>query len=271
MAAVGENLSSLKNAKAWIQQAGSQNQTTDDQLIGRLITAASRFILGQLERPTLRLRTYTLQLDGSGSNRLSLPYFPVIDVSSLADGTFTVPPCPDVSSPGFLLEAWDGYPPGRMQQLIWRGGCFSRCVMGVAVTFRSGYLQASEPQSAAPKVTVDEPLGEWLADEGVTMNGVAMTAVSGTPATGQYKLGVEQGVYEFAPVDQGNLVLISYSFVPADLAQACRELVAERYSYRTRVGQTNKSIDGTTTVGFSLKDMPDYVATSLQPYKRVVF
>lgn len=265
---MGEDLTSLKRAKEWINPASSSNLTTDDELLRRLISASSRFILGQLLRPTLRLKTYTLNLQGSGTSSMMLPYFPVIDVLSLQVGTTTVQPSVSGST-GFLLDAWDGYPPGTMQMLHWRGGCFPNYPQSVAVTFRSGYFVPNEEQVAADAVQVNEVLGEWLADEGVTMNGVAMLCVVSAPSVGQYSLAPEPGGYIFNSADWGQNVLIPYSIVPSDLAHACREIIAERYSYKDRVGQTSKVI-GAETISFSLKDMPAWVTTALQPYKRVV-
>lgn len=267
---MAEDLTSLKRAKAWVLQAGSKDITTDDDVLRRLISAVSCFILGQLQRPTLRLNTYSVILDGSGSGQQMLPYFPVIDVSSVQSGSINVPAAQSMTDTGFSWPVWDGYPPGKMQSLFWRGGSFCRGQQNVAVTFRSGYYVANEPQVASTSVQVNETLGEWLADEGVTMNGVVMTPTTGTPTTGQYKLGPEPGSYVFSADDASTPVLISYSYVPSDLAQACREIVAERYSYKDRVGQTSKVL-GQETVSFSLKDMPDWAATTLQPYKRVVF
>ena len=69
-----------------------------------------------------------------------------------------------------------------------------------------------------------------------------LTAVTGTPAAGQYN--VSGGVYTFAAADAGANVLISYGFIPAAINNACIEWVAERYRYRTRVGQSRRPSAG---------------------------
>lgn len=61
-------------------------------------------------------------------------------------------------------------------------------------------------------------------------------AVAATPSAGQYN--VSAGVYTFSAADVGAAVLISYGFIPAAINNACIEWVAERYRYRTRVGQS---------------------------------
>jgi uncharacterized phiE125 gp8 family phage protein len=58
-----------------------------------------------------------------------------------------------------------------------------------------------------------------------------------------------------------------YAAVPADLAQACNELVGLRYGQRLRQDFVSQTLDGQVTA-FSQKDMPASVATALEPYKR---
>lgn len=60
-----------------------------------------------------------------------------------------------------------------------------------------------------------------------------------------------------------------YASVPAEIEQAVIELVALRYSERTRIGQASKSLGG-ETVSFMIKDFPADVLTVLNNYKKVV-
>jgi len=60
-----------------------------------------------------------------------------------------------------------------------------------------------------------------------------------------------------------------YSSVPLELAQACTELVALRYSERDRIGHQSKSLAG-ETVSFMIKDFPPDVLTILNNYRKVV-
>ncbi len=121
-------------------------------------------------------------------------------------------------------------------------------------------------------MTAAAPFGPWAGDQGVTYNTYnnvsSLTAVSGTPAAGQYN--VSGGVYGFAATDAGAGILISYGFIPAAINNACIEWVAERYRYRTRIGQNAQTVQGQMTSSYSLKDMPDFVRASLDPYRAVV-
>ena len=63
---------------------------------------------------------------------------------------------------------------------------------------------------------------------------------------------------------------ISYGFIPAAINNACIEWVAERYRYRTRIGQSAQTVAGQQTASYSLKDIPDFIRASLDPYRSVV-
>lgn len=56
--------------------------------------------------------------------------------------------------------------------------------------------------------------------------------------------------------------------VPAELTQACVELVAHRYREKDRIGLVSKGLSG-ETIAFSQKDMPSDVRTVLGNYKKV--
>jgi hypothetical protein len=141
------------------------------------------------------------------------------------------------------------------------------------VAYKAGFAVQGEvqtvPSSSAYTVTANAPFGAWGADQGVTYaNGTALTQVSGNPAVGQYS--VSAGIYTFNSADANAAVLISYSYVPSDIGHAAMEMVGERYRYKNRIGEVSKSLGGQETVSFSQKNMPDFIATLLQPYKRVI-
>jgi len=47
-------------------------------------------------------------------------------------------------------------------------------------------------------------------------------------------------------------------------------MVGERYRYKNRISEVSKSLGGQETMALSQKDMPDFIRTLLQPYKRVI-
>jgi len=143
--------------------------------------------------------------------------------------------------------------------LEFAGGYFPLGPQNTKVTYTAGYLVQSEPQTvpAAPgpyTVTVLQQQGIWSRDNGVVYaaTGVALTPVTTLTGAGQYIVGPDStpGLYTFDSADAGAALLISYSFIPASLEEACIQMVAERYSYRSRIGEISKSLGGQETVRF---------------------
>jgi hypothetical protein len=60
-----------------------------------------------------------------------------------------------------------------------------------------------------------------------------------------------------------------YATVPADIAQACTELVCQRYRERSHIGEVAKATGGTETVHYSQQDMSDSIRTLLAQYRAV--
>jgi hypothetical protein len=272
------DLAAIADVKAWLS-GSSGIGSTDDALIGRLITDVSGAITAYLGRPSLTPRAYSERLDGNGKTRLMLRHYPVLQLTSLVIDNVAMPAAPIPAAgatfaKGYLLEPWDGQPPGRPQALDLFHAHYCRGRQNIVVGYSAGYAVESEnatvpaapgPYTAAAAV----PFGPWAGDQGVTYyNGTALVAVAGAPGAGQYN--VSAGVYTFAAADAGAAVLLSYGFVPAAINNACIEWVAERYRYRTRVGQSAQTVQGQQTASYSLKDMPDFVRASLDPYRAVV-
>jgi hypothetical protein len=78
------------------------------------------------------------------------------------------------------------------------------------------------------------------------------------------------GVYTFSAADAGANLLVSYGYIPADLAIAVMDWVSDRMAYKDRVGTQSKSLGGQETVSYLVKSMPDFVKMSLQQYANVV-
>jgi hypothetical protein len=272
------DLATLADVKTWLS-GSSGIGSSDDTLIARLITDVSGAITAYLGRPSLTPRPFVERMDGNGKARVFLRHYPVLQMISLAIDNVAVPAAltPAAGAPltkGYLLEAWDGLPPGRPQALDLFHIFFRKGRQNVVVSYNAGYAveneNASVPVAPGPyTVTAAAPFGPWASNGGVTYNnGTALAAVTGSPGAGQYN--VSSGVYSFAAADAGAAVLISYGFIPAAINNSCIEWVAERYRYRTRIGQSAQTVQGQQTASYSLKDMPDFVRASLDPYRSVV-
>ena len=272
------DLAALADVKAWLS-GSSGIGSSDDALLARLVTDVSGAIAAYLGRASLTPRAYSERLDGNGKARIYLRHYPALQITSLAIDNVAVPAAvtPAAGAPygkGYLLEAWDGLPPGRPQALDLFHLLFRVGRQNVAVAYTAGYAVEGEsavvPLAPGPyTVTAAAPFGPWASDSGVTYNNdTPLIPVAGAPAAGQYN--VSGGVYSFAAADAGANLLISYGFIPAAINNACIEWVAERYRYRTRIGQSAQTVAGQMTAAYSLKDMPDFVRASLDPYRCVV-
>lgn len=60
-----------------------------------------------------------------------------------------------------------------------------------------------------------------------------------------------------------------YSPIPADVEEACIEMIASRYKARSRVDEVSKNLGG-MVVAFSQKDLSDNIKTILTQYKKVI-
>jgi hypothetical protein len=101
-------------------------------------------------------------------------------------------------------------------------------------------------------------------------------AIPPSPTDGSYGAG-----YVFSPTELAlrgyvftrraqNVFVIytaGHAVTPPDIAQAAIELVAQRYSERTRIGEVSRALSGTETVTYSQQDMSDDVKLLLSQYR----
>lgn len=261
------NLTTLANVKQWLNL---ENSNKSDALLNRLIPSTSAAILNWLSRRTLAKSPYTQYIDGNGGREIVFDFSPVLSVTSVSiDGN----PIPASNKNGFFFAPWNGYLPGLGQSLVLTGGYrFANGLQNIILSYMSGYAVVNEAQPiSGGMVTALQPMGAWCQDDGVTYaTGIVMTKVAASPAVGQYTVDT-LGNYGFNAADEGQTVLISYSFIPADIEQACIETIAERYTGKDRIGTISKTLAGQETVTYSQKDLNDYTTMILQPYKRVIW
>ena len=77
--------------------------------------------------------------------------------------------------------------------------------------------------------------------------------------------------YEFCR-GEGNVSIqytAGYATTPPELEQACIEVIALRYSERSRIGHQSKSLQG-ETVSFTIVDYPKPALAMMQNYKKVI-
>lgn len=261
------DLTTLARVKSWL---GITNTNSDDLLQG-LIGAASDFVLNEIQRDDLGYHSITEYYDGAGNNFMVLRQWPVSQIDSIQFNGLSVTTAA-IGNPrrnGYLLDP----PPqgGGQQRLTLFGHFFPQGRSNVTVSYHAGYLVQAEPQtipSAGPYTLATK--SPWLDDQGVlyASSGTALVFVEDAPAVGQYAVDAD-GVYTFAMADAGQKVLLSYSYVPAGLEQATRELVGERYKIKDRIGIVSQGVGGRETVSYSQKDMNSFISSLLRTFKRV--
>lgn len=114
------DLTTLSNVKAYLRLTA----TTDDALLGRLITAASEWVRKFVERDITE-GTYTLVLDGTGGPKICVPHYPVTEITAMSvDGVAVA--LASLVARGALITRTDG-------------GKFTKGLANVTVTFKAGF------------------------------------------------------------------------------------------------------------------------------------
>lgn len=257
-----ERLTTLAAVKDWL---GITTSDSDTGLL-RAIDAASRFTLNYLSRPTLKRATYTQKAFSSSSKqRVMLANWPVLEVTSVGiNGTA-------ITASTFS----NGLPSSGYALSEDRPGCRTLNFYGwsfgsVEVTYVAGFERTETVTIPATPFEVTVGDGDlWAVNRAVWIDGVLADAVSGTPQAGEYVVD-DAGKYTFAAADEGKSALISYGYVPSDIAFAVTEMVGEWYKRKDRIGVLSKTLGGQETVVYNNQDLTPLAMSSLQPYRNVV-
>lgn len=260
------DLTSLASVKSWLAPGSGTLADTNDTLLRRLISSASTFVISEISR-NIMVTDYDEWYDSGGQNFLSLRQWPVIDVESVQFGSVVIT---DEASGAPPVNGWRIDPPSRLMVSPY---CLPRGRSTVRVQYTAGYRMVGErqtvpevPDPVAPLTVTTNRM--WLSDLGVTLlDGTPLVAVEAPPGAGQYSVD-EDGVYTLNAAQAEEVVLITYSYVPADLEQAVIELVGERYKQRDRIGMNSKSLPNGESVSFLNRDMSENVRTTVGLYTR---
>lgn len=268
------DLATLPELKNWLKATSQTFTDADDTFLRKLIQRVSSIIMDYVSMSDVVQRSVNETRNGTGSNGIMLREWPVLSVSSLISSGVNVPAGQTTQDSGFVLAPRSTRGAGQPQMLMTRGFGFPVGLANIVVEYVAGYVIDGERQTISDTYTAiaSQPAGTWARAEAVVFasSGVALVEVPSAPAAGQYAIDPDvPGKYLFNSIDEGEDVLLTYSYVPSALTQACVEWVSERYSYRTRVGQLSRSQGGQETTSFSLKDMPDFIKLALQPFVKV--
>jgi hypothetical protein len=267
----GNQLTTLSNVKQWL--GVDPSNVDSDAMFNRMIRVASAFVLNYLNRDSFDLSVYSDVYDGYGNTWMMLRRGPVYQIHAVSFSGVPIPPASGngINNPysgGWVLEP--EYSVQGAQRLNFYGRATPRIRSSVYVQYSAGYVLTDEahtiPQGQHHHIDTNEL---WLGDISVVnaTNQSLFVRVSATPGPGQYT--VANGAYTFNAANTGVPVLITYSYVPADVVQAATEIVGERYRYLDRIGQTSKSLGGQETVSFSKESLSEFIRELLNPYKSV--
>jgi hypothetical protein len=232
-------------------------------------------------------RAYVEQYDGTGTQALVLPNYPLTTLTSLVISGTSIPLALQASGTqsfnqpfGYRFQKWNGIPPGEPAIIELLGFAYWMSRQNVVVSYTAGYQVTGEAAiiPGTPfRVTPLIPWGVWATDAGVTFaDGTVLTPIlSGTPATGQYIAPTPDAAspvytYLFAAADTGKTIILSYGFVPADLEQVALETIAERAAYRSRVGIRSQGLAGQETMSFDMYGLSIASKLFLAPYVSVL-
>jgi hypothetical protein len=267
MTALATDLTTLANLKGYLPNAGNMA----DQTLQRILSAASISIERYLARD-LVAKTYTKTFDGNNGPRMVLPDYPINSVTAVSIYGAVIPT-------GGQYTATLGAKPGffntdKTVELI--GYSFCKGKANVNITYSAGFETLAEAQSVPATipytVTPLQPNGAWVSDQGVSYaTSGQLTAVTGTPAQGQYSVSVGVGglpQYNFNSADASEAMLFNYGYVPPDLEQACIMLVQFWLAERTRPGEASRSMGGQNISFITKSGLPESVKQMIDQYKR---
>jgi hypothetical protein len=270
------NLTTLARVKSWL---GITTEDSDAALLG-LIQAVSVFIYDYIDIQTVAVTSYSELRDSQGHNWIRPNNWPLISLESVLYGGITVntESSGNPAGPGFLIN----YPNrniGRARITIQGYQPFPFGKNCVTINYTAGFQQVDDRIIIPIYNDEDPPVAVsgtvllsqlWAADGGVidTNTEVPYTLVSASPAAGEYTVS-ELGVYGFNVDDVGQPVTITYSYVPADLAQAATELVGATFQSAQHIGVKSKSLGGQETVAYFQNQLTPSMKMMLQPYMKV--
>lgn len=279
-----QDLTTLSRVRTWL--AIEDNKDAANPILQQEITRLSAVTLSWLGYSSILPAIYNDILSGTGSCRILLKQRPVTKITSFTASGVSIPANtqPPGMGTGWTLEPWDGYCPAKAQQLFVSGYGLPRGMANIGLTYTAGY-QASVtmqvPTSAPYELCPDFPAGMFAVDAGVTLDGTALTPVTGDPSAMQYTPAAplfpddstgkpKQSKYVFNAAQAGANVVITGGFIPYTIENAVCELVGERFKYRDRIGSRSKSLGGQEVMSYDVNDLPKWFTSTLQPFKNVL-
>src|SRR6266849_7945242 len=152
------------------------------------------------------------------------------------------------------------------------------------ITAASQFIQSWLHRQIAPgdwQETRDGTGGQRLAFANIPVAAVLSLSIDGLQIPPAPNAGGFGAGYVFSPIElalrgyvftrRAQNVIVTYTagyaVTPPDIAQACIELVSQRYRERSRSGEVSRALGGGETVTYSQQDMSDDVRLLLSQYR----
>lgn len=288
MSLASGDLTTYQNAINYVAQFNGL--TLPNSLVSGLVTRISRLIETKINRSILVPSQHNQVFNGTGTTSLVLPDWPVLSISNFTINGVSIPVAPQatgqmtVSIPyGYRVPPWGGRPPGNPGVIELVGGAyFFPGNQNVVVSYTAGYQVTDEAVNMASSTnyTPLQPYGIWATDRGVTYetSGATLQPTTGNPSAGFYvapdpdatQSTTATSFYVFNTADISTGIQVTYGYIPYDLEQACLEWIADRASYRSRVGVRSQSLAAQESMTYDMSGVPPAVAAMIMPYVSVL-
>ena len=280
------DLTTLARVKAWM----AITNTSSDDVLQMAITTVSAQIMAYLERGSFIFREYKDFFDGQGNYLQATDRYPIIDVLQVVIDDQIIPESPmntpgntQSSTPGWVVEVWDGLPPGHPQYIELIGYKFTRRRQNVFIDYTAGYYTRDEAQVVAPvpasgtptvgAFSIDQQYGINIATDKLVYQDtkVPLVKTSDSPGVGQYAPDPSNPAsFTVNVADVGRTILTSYSWCPYAVEEICWEMVNEAFSRRGRPGQHSRGLVGQETAQYDLSGMSNHAIDVLQAFRSII-
>ncbi len=276
------DLITLAQATSWLKLPIT---TPDAAFIQSLVDGASQEFLTQTSRNAIALATYSERRNGTGTDRITLVNRPVQSITSLAISNVTIQASADGVRPGYvnddvgiqLVGGWTGATSFPTTMPMVAPGRFWKGVGNVFVTYTAGYPnnQVGPEAHTVPATPYQFSLGnastyvEGSLSISYQSSGLALEAVTGVPAVGQYVIAAT-GVATCAAADVGAVLLCDYQTIgiPADIQKCVFEMVGWAYKGRDRIGMQSERFADNLSVSYSQMPFSPMSQRTIDRYTR---
>lgn len=235
--------------------------TGSDPLIQSLIPRESRAIERYTGFRFPVVERTGVRLNGTGTSLLMLPDQPILSVSALSIDGVDVPAADSSSGTGYQFDESTLY--------LASGQRFPMGRMNVQCSWIAGYRDTVDdviPSGNTPTLWIRAPGAPSTIYSITDDTGTAFVETANAPAAGEYSFNAPN--ITFNASDAGRAITVDMSYVPADVEQACIEMVGLDLKQRDNLGIRSKTL-ANESISYEGAGMTESVRQMLRPYRKV--